>query len=96
MQLFWSQLCAVKQLSEVGSAKLLQLGSGACFPLEGSDIRGRLYVRQCYVDLAELLEQHLAQGGRSLIITGTPGDHCHKQMWLLLVLLCVRPGRVIL
>lgn len=81
LQLFWSQLSAVKQLSVVESAKFLQLGSGACFPREGNAVQGKLFIRQCYLELAELLEQHLANGGRSFIIRGTPGDDRHMHIW---------------
>ena len=80
LQLLWSQLSAVKQLSVVGSAKFLYLGCGACFPQEGIAVQGRLFIRQCYLELAELLEQHLTNGGRSFIIRGNPGNHRHMQI----------------
>ena len=81
LQLFWSQLSAVKQLSVVDSATFLHIGSEACFPQEGNAVQSRLFIRQCYFDLAELLEEHLANGGRSFIITGNPGDYTDTQIW---------------
>lgn len=75
LQLFWRQLCTVKQLVGHGSAQFLDIGPIASFPLEGNAVGGRIYARQCYIDLHKLLEQHVAQGGRSMIVTGTPGGH---------------------
>jgi len=58
LQNFWYELAAAEQLSKVGSAHFLQLGNGACFPLEGNAVRGRLLVRHCYEELSQILQQH--------------------------------------
>ena len=73
LQNFWDQLAAVEQLSTAGPARLLHLGNNAHFPLEGSDVRGRLLVRQCYAELSQILQDYLAAQGRSFIITGNSG-----------------------
>ena len=54
----------------VGSAQLLQLGNGACFP---GEFKSSLLVRQCYVELSQMLHDYFAAGGRSFIITGNEG-----------------------
>ena len=55
------------------SAQFLQLGSGACFPIEGNTFQGRLIVRRCYHDLAHQLEHHFSCSGHTFIVTGNPG-----------------------
>jgi hypothetical protein len=71
---FWKQLAAVPELSRQGDCELLQVGEGACFPLEGSNVANKLLVRQSYKDLHTLMLEHFDAGGRSFIITGNPGD----------------------
>ena len=80
LQLLWSQLSAVKTLSVVGSAKFLHIGSGACFPQEGTAVQGRLFIRQCYLDLADLLEQHLVMvdAASSSQATQVSTDRCRS------------------
>ena len=94
LQNFWYQLAAVEQLSEVGSAQLLQLGNDARFPLEGSDVRGRLIVRRCYVELSKILQDYIADKGHTFIITGSPGDSllCGIQGHFTLKTLCIQSG----
>jgi len=77
LQNFWYELAAVEQLSKVGSAHFLQLANGACFPLEGNAVRGRLLVRQCYEELSQILQGYIAAGGHTFIIAGSPGDSIH-------------------
>ena len=94
LQNFWYQLAAVKQLSEVGSAHLLQLGNDARFPLEGNDVRGRLIVRRCYVKLSKILQDYIADKGHTFIITGSPGDSllCGIQGHVTWKTLCIQSG----
>jgi hypothetical protein len=68
---FWDQLALITELSNVD---FLELGAGACFPLEGSNVANKLLVRQSYKDLHALMLQHFERQGRSFIITGNPGD----------------------
>ena len=74
LQNFWCQLAAVEQLNQANSAQFLQLGNNACFPLDEDEVRGRLIVRRCYDDLAQLLEHHFSCSGRSFIVTGNAGQ----------------------
>ena len=77
LQNFWCQPAAVEQLSEVESGQLLELGNSACFPLEGSAVRGRLLVRQCFMELGQILRDYSMDGVHTFIITGSPGDSLH-------------------
>jgi hypothetical protein len=71
---FWDQLALITELSNVDGSDFLELGAGACFPLEGSNVANKLLVRQSYKDLHALMLQHFERQGRSFIITGKPGD----------------------
>ena len=86
----WDQLSVTESLSQEAGVQLLQLGGGALFPGGGTDLKGRLLIRKCYLDLAVLMEQHFARDGHIFIITGNPGKalscqaqadlplHCHS------------------
>ena len=76
MQRFWNQLAATETLSSFDSTLILDLGSNTHFPHEGSDVQGRLLVRQCYEDLSQMVHDRFAEQlqGLVFIIIGTPGD----------------------
>lgn len=73
LQTFWHDLAATRELSPFGAHLFLELSPAACFPLEGSAVQRRLFIRQCYLELMQILDDHFARGGRSFIITGNPG-----------------------
>ena len=73
LQTFWQELAAIRELSLFGTHAFLVLGAAACFPLEGDSVQRRLFIRQCYRELMDILDAHFASGGRSFIITGNPG-----------------------
>jgi hypothetical protein len=77
---FWEQLAMILELSNVDGSDFLELGAGACFPLEGSNVANKLLVRQSYKDLHALMLQHFDRQGGSFIITGNPGNviACHR------------------
>ncbi len=72
LQKFFDQLAAVKELSTLDSAQFLQLGNNACFPQER---KSSLLVRQCYLELSQILLKYLEAKGHTFIITGNPGIH---------------------
>ena len=52
--------------------KILTLPSSA-LPRESGGNKGKLLVRQCYEDLADMMLAHFQQEGRVFVLNGNPG-----------------------
>lgn len=71
MQKLWDQLQAVQQLTKIGNAHFLELGSVAQI---SDEVPSRLLVRECYVGLSNKLHDYLMGPGHIFIVVGSPGN----------------------
>lgn len=71
LQLFWEALATAVTEKLPDGSTILTLQSSA-FPGEGG--MKKLLVRDCYVDLADMVLKHFEGGGHVFVLNGNPGE----------------------